>query len=343
MKKLFTILFLGCAFIVNAQDAYFSQPYNNPLSINPAYTGKFNGKVRLTVNYRDQWPTIPKAYVTSAAAVELPILKKILKEGDVLGFGISAISDATSNGTFKYNYASASASYHKSLDENGYYSLGVGFQGTFANTILNRSNLLFEDELSSGGFTGGTSNEYLGSTPITGEAKYFDFNTGILLSGTTNGANQFQLGYAVYHLNGPEMNLRSDQTIYEPWKVAKRNVIHARAILPLGERVGMDVGFVRQVQYKADNTMFGGNLAVRLGENIDNPSNLYFGGWVRMNDAYVPTVGLEFSGIKIMTSMDINVSDVKTATAGSGGYELSLIYTRRNSGEDEFSRMNILY
>ena len=123
---------------------FFSQPYNNPLLINPAYTGKIDGKLRLTVSYRDQWPTIPKAYVTTGAALEFPVLKKLLKEGDLLGFGISAFSDATSNGALKYNHASASASFHKSLDEYNYYSVGIGFQGTYSNTLLNKSNLVLD-------------------------------------------------------------------------------------------------------------------------------------------------------------------------------------------------------
>lgn len=343
MKNIVTIICILATLPMYAQDAFFSQPFANPLNINPALTGKHEGNFRLIANHRDQWPSIPKAYVTSAASIDLPILKKLIKEGDVLGFGVSGISDVTSAGAFKYTYLSASLSYHKILDENGYYSVGAGFQGTYSNTMLNRANLRFEDELTSGGFVQNSSNEYLGSTPITGTAKYTDFNAGVLFNGTTNGANQFQLGFALYHLNEPDMNLRSDQTIYTPWKVAKKSVIHGRANIALGERIGMDVGFVRTAQYKSINTMFGGNIAIRAGENIDNPTNLLLGGWVRMNDAYVPNLGLEFKGIRIMASMDINVTDVKTATAGNGGYEFSLCYMLRKPSENDFSRMNMMY
>ena len=89
--------------------------------------------------------------------------------------------------------------------------------------------------------------------------------------------------------------------------------------------------------------MFGGGLAFRAGENIDNPTNIHLGGWVRMDDAYVPMVGLEFNGLKIMASVDINVSDVKTATAGNGGYEFSIQYTKKSASETDYSRMNIMY
>src|SRR5436190_24180956 len=48
-----------------AQDPNFSQFFVSPLTLNPALTGKFNGDVRVAGNYRDQWPEISKAYITS--------------------------------------------------------------------------------------------------------------------------------------------------------------------------------------------------------------------------------------------------------------------------------------
>ena len=67
MRKLFVlasalVLTLG----VKAQDPHFSQFFSSPLTLNPAFTGKFNGTWRLAANHRDQWPSIPKAYVTSS-------------------------------------------------------------------------------------------------------------------------------------------------------------------------------------------------------------------------------------------------------------------------------------
>jgi Type IX secretion system membrane protein PorP/SprF len=50
-----------------AQDPHFSQFFASPLTLNPAFTGKFDGEWRLAANHRDQWPSIPKAYVTSSA------------------------------------------------------------------------------------------------------------------------------------------------------------------------------------------------------------------------------------------------------------------------------------
>ncbi len=67
------------------QDPGFSQFFASPLTLNPALTGKFNGVVRVAGNYRNQWPAINNAYITSTVSVDAPILKNKLPETDVWG------------------------------------------------------------------------------------------------------------------------------------------------------------------------------------------------------------------------------------------------------------------
>jgi len=66
----------------NAQDPGFSQFFASPLTLNPALTGKFNGVVRVAGNYRNQWPTINNAFITSTISVDAPILTGKLPEND---------------------------------------------------------------------------------------------------------------------------------------------------------------------------------------------------------------------------------------------------------------------
>ena len=66
MKHFFTLLVLVfITAITQAQDPHFSQFFSSPLTINPAFTGKFNGSFRVTGNYRNQWPTINNAFITT--------------------------------------------------------------------------------------------------------------------------------------------------------------------------------------------------------------------------------------------------------------------------------------
>ena len=72
MKKRFHffILLLLVTDVVSAQDPSFSQFFASPLTLNPALTGKFNGDLRVAGNYRNQWPTVNKAYVTSTLSID---------------------------------------------------------------------------------------------------------------------------------------------------------------------------------------------------------------------------------------------------------------------------------
>lgn len=117
MRKLIVcICALFASQYVNAQDPHFSQFFASPLTLNPAFTGKFSGSWRLAANHRDQWPSIPKAYVTTSASLDFPILKSRIPEKDVFGVGVSGLTDASANSILKLNYGSVSASYHKALD-----------------------------------------------------------------------------------------------------------------------------------------------------------------------------------------------------------------------------------
>ena len=86
---------LGTAPAAQAQDPGFSQFFASPLSLNPALTGKFNGVVRIAGNYRNQWPSINNAFITSTVSVDAPILRNKLPENDTWGIGLMAMTDKT--------------------------------------------------------------------------------------------------------------------------------------------------------------------------------------------------------------------------------------------------------
>ncbi|MEX0635246.1 MAG: type IX secretion system membrane protein PorP/SprF, partial [Ferruginibacter sp.] len=50
---------------------------------------------------------------------------------------------------------------------------------------------------------------------------------------------------------------------------------------------------------------------------------------MRINDALIPYIGLEFNGLRIGASYDVNISSLKAATANRGGSEVSIIYIKR--------------
>lgn len=324
MKKVFALLMIVMAHrYVLAQDPHFSQFFASPLTLNPAYTGKFDGTFRVAGNYRNQWPTINNAFTTATASVDFAILQNRIPEFDTWGVGIMGLNDQSGNKILNNNFISLSTAYHKALDENGYHTLTVGFQGTYANKRLDISKATFEDQLTSLGFTGVTSEVFNnGNLAIN----YFDVNAGVLYSGSTNGDNNFYLGVSSYHINRPRESFKGGNYILSP-----RLTVHGGGYIPVGRMTTLHASFIHQRQAGATETVAGAALAFRLNEDEDTETNLYAGMWYRFGDAFIPYIGLEFAGLRLGYSYDINNSSLNTASNSRGGNEISLIFIKKPS------------
>jgi type IX secretion system PorP/SprF family membrane protein len=317
------ILILLTNFALKAQDPHFSQFFASPLTLNPAYTGKFDGTFRVAGNYRNQWPTINNAFTTATASVDMPILSSRLPENDTWGVGFLALNDQSGNKILNNNFFGLSTAYHKGLDENGYHQLTIGFQGSYVSKRLDINRADFEDELTALGFTGVTS-EVFNNSEVG--INYFDFNTGIMYSGTTNGLNSFYVGASLYHINRPAESFMGGNFLLDP-----RLTIHGGGYIPIGQYKTFHGSFIHQRQAGATETVLGGAMAFNVNYDEENPIELYTGLWYRFNDAFIPYVGLEVSGFRLGFSYDINNSSLNTASNSRGGTEISLIYIRKPS------------
>src|SRR6478735_7090956 len=65
IKHYFTLFFICCVELAQAQDPEFSQYYAAPLYLNPAFTGTTMDH-RFIANYRNQWPSVARGYTTTA-------------------------------------------------------------------------------------------------------------------------------------------------------------------------------------------------------------------------------------------------------------------------------------
>ena len=305
-----------------AQDPHFSQFFASPLTLNPAYTGKISGMWRFAANHRDQWPSIPKAYVTTTASFDFPAFRKALSQrGDVLGIGLMALTDASGNSALELNYGSLAVSYHKALDAEGYNTLGAGFQGSYNSLNLDLSKLQFEDQLGPNGFTNPTG-EALGPGQNLNRS-YFDINAGLLFSGSSNGENNYYAGVSMYHINRPRVSLQ-DQN----WFLTGRITLHAGGTFMIGENLSLSTSALHQAQNKATETLMGGALGVIAASANENPATIYLGSWYRFGDALIPYLGLEIGGLRLGASYDVNTSSLKAASNSRGGMEVSLIYVK---------------
>lgn len=321
-------LLLFCCFCLllgkaSAQDPHFSQFFSSPLTLNPALTGKFFGTYRVAGNYRNQWPTIEKAFTTATVSADFHILQNRISGNDTWGLGFAGYNDNSSNGAIKFNYASFSTAYHKGLDEDGVHSLGAGFQVTYANMLINTAQLKFEDQLTSSGFTGVTSEVFNGATL---KSNYADVNAGFLYNGSTSDRDNFYFGLSMYHINRPKQSFTGANYVLNP-----RTTIHGGGYFPIGQTSTLHISAQQMFQGGASATILGGAIQLTATPDEPKPTSFYFGSWIRFNDAIIPYFGLEFDDFRLGVTYDYNSSSLKTASQNRGGIELSLIYTHRPS------------
>lgn len=326
MKKTCAILsmFICLCFSVKAQDPHFSQFFSSPLTLNPALTGKFDGTVRVSGNYRNQWPAFNNVYTTSTISVDFGILKNKLPDYDTWGVGILALKDQAGGNILTNTYLGLSTSYHKALDEDGFQQIGIGFQGTYGQKRLDNSKLFFEDQLTPFGFTGVTSDIFSSNNL---NINYLDVNAGLIYTASTNDQNNFYIGASMYHINRPKESFKGGN-----WNISPRTTLNAGGYFPVSDILTLHTSGIYQVQNKATETVVGGALAAALDAQSENPSNVYGGLWYRFNDAIIPYVGLEFAGFRIGATYDINVSSLKSGSQSRGGMEISVIYIKRPVG-----------
>jgi len=328
MKKSFFLFLCIVLLKLNsvAQDPGFSQFYASPLTLNPALTGKFDGIYRVAGNYRDQWPAVNKAFITSTLSLDMGILRNRLSDGDTWGVGIMAMNDKTASGILTSNYISISTAYHKGLDEEGLHQIGVGFQGSYGGKKLDGGKLNFEQELDQfGGWTNPT-NEPINDVVIS--VNYFDFNAGMLYNGSTNGYNNFYIGASFYHINRPQESFNGIYYLLNP-----RFTLHGGGYFPVADNAIVHLSAIHSRQAGATNTVIGGAVALNANGDLDNPTSLYVGSWFRFGDAVIPYVGLEFNNFRLGATYDVNVSSLKTASQSRGGLEVSLIYVKRHDDD----------
>ena len=324
MKKIITLFTFTLFLIaVHAQDPHFSQFFSSPLTLNPAFTGKFNGSYRVAGNHRNQWPDINNAFTTATASIDFHILENKIAYTDNFGVGIMAYNDNSANGAVKFNYASVSTAYHLGLDEDGYSQIGVGFQATYANMLINTSNLKFEDQLTTAGFTGVTTEVF--SNPNSLKANYVDVNAGVLYTGSSNDRNNYYLGVSMYHINRPKQTFTGANYLLNP-----RTTFHGGGYFGIGVTTTLHVSALQSLQGGASETVLGGAVQFNVGDpEADKPTSFYAGAWLRLKDALIPYIGLEFGEFRLGATYDINTSSLKTASNSRGGMEISLIYIRR--------------
>ena len=306
-----------------AQTFHFSQFHAVPMALNPALTGDFDGNYRLSANYRSQWVYGGTPYLTGSFGAELHLLKDQMSEGNKLGIGLHILSDQSNGGGLQYNAVSASFAYHHVLDEDGNQTLGLGFQGTYHQRLINLSKLNFEEQFTSSGFINTLPT---GETFNTLNKKYFDMNIGMVYNYSAPGSGfKYFMGASVYNLLQPNIAL-TDKVNYQ---LPLRLTGHLGGEIPLGEQTAMKFSATYMQMAKASDCTLGTAFAYTF--NPETGTGILLGGWYRVGDAAIPYIGLRAKGMQLGFTYDVTTSNLKTLSQTHNAFELSISFSPFNS------------
>lgn len=323
MKKK-KLLCLWCLLIIGytlpgksmAQDPHFSQYFSSPLTFNPAFTGYFDGKQRLTLTYRNQWANAGDPYTTATVSFDSRILQNHIASNDRWGLGVHALYDRSAGGIFQNQYLSLSTGFNKGLDAEGDQSIGIGIQATMARNSIDFSRIYYNNQFAGSGFDISIpSGETINNRSVT----YMDLNAGLLYNFKDERGNHFSFGTAMYHIMKPKLSYFSNTNT----SIASRYTAHASASLPVNETDDLFLSSHIMMQGGATEYVMGSAYGFALG---DTDHNLYVGAWWRVADAWYPYAGLRTQDFQLGLSYDITHSDLKRQQKWAGSLELSFQY-----------------
>jgi len=311
-----------CSLSASSQDIHFSQIFETPLLRNPALAGLFTGDVRIQTVYRSQWNSVTSAYKTGSLNGEVKLA--VGHADDFVTVGAQILYDKAGTIAMTSTHILPAFNYHKSMsaDRNSYLSLGV--MGGWVQRSIDRSKMTTNSQYDGTNYNGSLSDGENFSKP---SYSYFDASVGMSFNTQLgeNIDNNVFVGMAYHHLNKP-----SKLSFYS----ANKYEMMAKWVGSAGIRMSMTDNsyFTIEADYSKQGTyaetVAGALYSWKLGD-VENPKySIHGGAYLRWKDALIPVVKLEFKPIAVAVSYDGNISQLKTASTGRGGFEVSLSYQK---------------
>lgn len=297
-----------------AQDQQFTQFYASPLTLNPAFAGT-SLQSRAAMNYRNQWASLPKAFVAYTAAYDqyVPEINS--------GFGLLISHDRAGTGALSYTSVALQYAYEIKLTRK--ISLRPAISFGYGSTYLDVDRLTFGDQLARG--DGATTTLDPDRNRFTQEpVGAADFGSGAVLY-----ADKFWFGVAIHHINEPVQSIIGNETV-----LPRRYSVHGGLRFKLS-----DVGAFSKRQYIVPAFHY---QSQGMFDQLDlgfyyEYAPLTFGLWYRglpgfknnnygylNHDALAFLVGYEINNYKIGYSYDVTISRMTTRSGGS--HEISVVY-----------------
>lgn len=287
-----------------AQDIHFTQPDVNPLLLNPAYSGFFEGTGRFGLAYRNQWASVTNPFQTIAVTAEYSLLHRRYQRD---GLSLGAILYADREGELNYGNMAANAilSYYKAL--NDAIIVSIGMQGGWGQSGFDIANARFLD-----------SRDVVADQNVNypligaGMAWYCQPREGVYI----------KVGAAAHNLNRPNISYLALKDTY----LERHYNIYARAEYRYWDNVSLLPMLALQWQRNYSEYLFGMDAKWFLSEDSRNLLAMSAGLYYRWRDALNVVLSLDYNTFTLAFCYDANISKLTAASRSIGAFELQIIY-----------------
>jgi type IX secretion system PorP/SprF family membrane protein len=309
-----TLFFLVFLFWVNpamlrAQDYQFTQFYASPLNLNPAFAGSDN--TRFATNYRNQWSSLPNAFVTYNASID-----HFFASANS-GVGLRFTRDQFGSAGVGANAVGLTYAYEFQISNT--FSVRPGVEFSFNQMSIDFTKMVFGDQLILGTPTSQTT---LNLDRFT----YADFAAGALIY-----SEKFWFGYSVHHLNEPLTSFRETGS-----RLPMRSSFHTgyEFTLQEGSKLARPIKLLAAANFRQQQEFSAFDLGFYL-----QPDPLIIGLWYRgvpigaLNggNVFYDSMAILFGynsekyNVQFAYSYDITLSGLAANSGGS--HEISMILT----------------
>ena len=299
------LMFLAivCFQQIIAQDPEFTQFYASPMYLNPAFAGTSKCP-RWVRNYRNQWPSLSGAFVTSAVSYDQHV--------DAVrgGLGVMFMNDRAAQSTLTSNTISAVYSYLQPIGKK--FSMKGALQVSYFQKSLDWGKLTFGDMIDPRkGFIYETAD-----IPRGGRVSAMDFSAGVI--GFTK---TMYFGFAAHHLTEPNESL-----VVGTSRLPMKYTGHIGGLFPFKR------SFKGETSYVSPNILYrrqGEFQQLNFGTYVSK-GPIVVGAWFRgflfgntYRDSFIATLGLKTEYLNFGYSYDITISELTPSTGGS--HEISVM------------------
>lgn len=308
-KYLLLFIFSWGTLFSFSQDIQISQTFANPTFLAPSFAGSTDGG-RVITNYRNQWPSIPKAYITYQLAGDYYFSNK------KSGVGANLIRDIAGEGTIVTTNVNLQYSYN--IPISAYWEVRPGIQASFNFKNLDYTSLIFKDQLLNGASVSSIENF------PDGKVFYPDFSASLLAFSVKN-----WIGFTVDHLLKPDFSLIDGES-----KMPRRFTLFGGTKLDINGGLYtmkdeyLMLNFLYKSQHKFDQLDVGAYLQKKeIGFGLFYRGIPLFKAYEKgyaNNDALIMMAGYRYENINIIYSFDLSVS--RLFSYSGNAHEITLTY-----------------